>query len=237
MEEKMKHRNFNITVATVIIQIGIFFGAFVYAEGRSETTSQRTMGEEYKYKVKQVEVEIWFLSFEHKEIEQLARKDQLNGPSLLTMFKQGKGHLMAASKVVTPSGLNAISEHVKEIRYSTGKGHFETRATGVILNVTPTISSNSKIIELTMSPEWCKLPEWTNHDITSPDGVIQTSRQPIFFSRNVSTSIAVNSGKMVLISGATLETSEAEPAVYLFVKATALDGNHEPIKSTEDSKK
>lgn len=82
---------------------------------------------------------------------------------------------------------------------------FETRDTGVILNVTPTATLDDKTIYLTLKPEVVELVEWIDYGYTlrATDGSPQQVKmlQPVFHSRNISSQIAVLDGQTVVMGG------------------------------------
>ncbi len=83
-------------------------------------------------------------------------------------------------------------------------GGFETRAVGVILNVTPTVSADNYTINLTMLPEIAELVDWVQYGTQVPigDQVFTVNMpQPIFASRNVTTSMIVWDGHTVVMGG------------------------------------
>lgn len=91
-------------------------------------------------------------------------------------------------------------------------GSFETREVGVILNVTPQVGSDGYTIDLTMVPEVAELVDWIQYgsEITLETGAIgarqsRTFRynipQPVFSSRNATTSIIIWDGQTVVMGG------------------------------------
>lgn len=98
-------------------------------------------------------------------------------------------------------------------------GSFETREVGVILNVTPTVGPDGYTIDLTLVPEVAELVDWIQYgseiSLSSPiqnplTGLLIGSRtstfrfnipQPIFSSRNATTSIVIWDGQTVVMGG------------------------------------
>lgn len=83
-------------------------------------------------------------------------------------------------------------------------GSFETRETGVILNVTPTVGPDGYTIDLTMVPEVAELVEWIQYGSTIAAGgqsFTYNIPQPVFASRNVTTSIVIWDGQTVVMGG------------------------------------
>lgn len=140
------------------------------------------------------------------------------------LSQKGNADLLSAPRVTTRSGVNAQIQVVEEIIYptefetetapinipdnnnpSTGiaivpffvtPGSFETREVGVILNVTPTVGPDGYTIDLTLAPEVAELIDWIQYG-TPPYNI----PQPIFASRNVTTSIVVWDGQTVVMGG------------------------------------
>ena len=152
---------------------------------------------------------------------------------LQALSQHGGGDLLSAPRVTTRSGVNAQIQVVKEIIYPTEfdvtqptmnsdgnvtmspvvtPGTFETRETGVILNVTPTVGPDGYTIDLVMAPEVAELVDWIQYgsQITVETGIIGSRQQntylfnmpqPIFTSRNVTTSIVIWDGQTVVMGG------------------------------------
>jgi len=137
----------------------------------------------------------------------------------------GGTDLLSAPRVTTRSGVNAQIQVVKEIIYPTEfettqpqfndtgnvttppvvtPGSFETRETGVILNVTPTVGPDGYTIDLTLVPEVSELVDWIQYGstIALANGAFTFNiPQPIFSSRNVTTSIVIWDGQTVVMGG------------------------------------
>jgi len=148
--------------------------------------------------------------------------------------QKGSMDLLSAPRITTLSGVNAQIEVVREIIYPTEfeieqsqfnqggggvaggvqgpvtppavtPGAFETRETGVILNVTPTVAPDNYTINLALIPEIAELVDWIQYGSTVglPDGssFVFNIPQPIFASRNVTTSMVVWDGHSVVMGG------------------------------------
>ncbi|NCA82341.1 MAG: hypothetical protein EOM72_06295 [Opitutae bacterium] len=152
---------------------------------------------------------------------------------LQALSQHGGSDLLSAPRVTTRSGVNAQIQVVKEIIYPTEfdvtqptmntdgnvtmspvvtPGTFQTRETGVILNVTPTVGPDGYTIDLVMAPEVAELVDWIQYgsQITVETGIIGARQQntylfnmpqPIFTSRNVTTSIVIWDGQTVVMGG------------------------------------
>lgn len=152
------------------------------------------------------------------------------GVVIQALSQHGGTDLLSAPRVTTRSGINAQIQVVREIIYPTEfdltqptvdsdgnvtmapvvtPGGFETRETGVILNVTPTVGPDGYTIDLVMAPEVCELVDWIQYGsvitINSNEGESNTYTlnmpQPVFTSRNVTTSIVIWDGQTVVMGG------------------------------------
>jgi general secretion pathway protein D len=154
----------------------------------------------------------------------------LTNPELTVVIQalsqHGGSDLLSAPRVTTRSGVNAEIQVVREIIYPTEfesevtsvqtqsegggtseqrfvtitPGSFETRETGVILNVTPTVGPDGYTIDLVLAPEVTELVEWLQYGGTS-EGVQYNIPQPVFASRKVTTSIVIWDGQTVVMGG------------------------------------
>ncbi len=145
---------------------------------------------------------------------------------LQALSQHGASDLLSAPRVTTRSGVNAQIQVVKEIIYPTEfdltqptvdtdgnvtmapivtPGTFETRETGVILNVTPTVGPDGYTIDLVMAPEVAELVDWIQYGstitISGSDTYFFNMPQPVFTSRNVTTSIVIWDGQTVVMGG------------------------------------
>lgn len=141
------------------------------------------------------------------------------------LSQHGGSDLLSAPRVTTRSGVNAQIQVVREIIYPTEfdltqptvdsdgnvtmapivtPGSFETRATGVILNVTPTVGADGYTIDLVMAPEVAELVDWIQYGsvITVKDTPYDFNMpMPVFTSRNVATSLVIWDGQTVVMGG------------------------------------
>lgn len=148
---------------------------------------------------------------------------------LHALKQKGGADLLSAPRITTRSGVNAQIQVVREIIYPTEfepdiqetdgtdtlqatrvvvvtPGRFETRETGVILNVTPTVGPDGYTIDLTLVPEVSELVDWIQYGSvigTDAQGapIGYNIPQPVFSSRNVTTSIVVWDGATVVMGG------------------------------------
>jgi general secretion pathway protein D len=150
--------------------------------------------------------------------------------------QKGSSDLLSAPRITTINGTPASIEVVTEIIYPTEftvetteisggvgfgaadgaiinippptvtPGAFETRSTGVLLNVTPTVAADNYTINLALRPEIAELVDWLQYGSNYPVGdgtefFTVNMPQPVFASRNVSTSMIVWDGHTVVMGG------------------------------------
>lgn len=113
--------------------------------------------------------------------------------------KSGQISLLATNEFISTSNRVMIAVSIPK--------KFETRETGVILNVTPTATADDKTISLTLNPQVVELVEWIDYGsmLRSVDGSSQQLKmlQPVFHSRNISSQIAIWDGQTVVMGGLT----------------------------------
>ncbi len=193
----------------------------------------------------QVEIDVSFVAFDLKLVEEVARKagrTTVSGEEIKALWREGKGRLIGTSKAVTRCGINAASKGVDEVIYPTEytsargtngaagvsdpiPGTFLTRELGIIVNSTPTVGPDGHTIDVTFVPEFCELLFHDNIGVekTQPDGK-KTSiqfRQPRFHSRNLTTSLVMLDGE-TLVAGA-MPNSGVTEITYVLVTARLLD--------------
>lgn len=150
---------------------------------------------------------------------------------LHALEQQSGANLLSAPKVTTKSGTTAEIKEVRELIYPTSfeqstqtagsqtsttvnnqltqivvtPSGFQTRDTGVILNVTPTVGTDGFTIDLIMMPQVVELADWIDYgaSVTDPGGVPRqiSMPQPIFHSRSITTSISIWDGQTVVMGG------------------------------------
>jgi len=111
--------------------------------------------------------------------------------------------------------------------YALGISKFETRETGVILNVTPVLEFDGQI-SLTMNPEVSELVSWIDYGSTMryADGSSQEIKmlQPMFHIRSLSSHISVYDGQTVIMGGLTTESQQSTVAEVPFLSKIPLLG-------------
>jgi len=206
----------------------------------------------------QVEIDVAFVSFELKLVEEVARKSgraAVSGEKIKSLWQEGKGRLVGTSKIVTRSGVNGQSKGVDEVIYPTEftsapgtngaagasdpvPGAFETRELGIIANATPTVGPDGYTVDVTFVPEFCELlfHDDVGFEKAQPDGKKTAIRlhQPRFHSRNLTTSVVMWDGE-TLVAGA-MPNSGVTEITYVFVTARLIDPSGRPVNTPDAGK-
>ena len=203
----------------------------------------------------QVEIDTSFVAFPLQEIEAVARRSPRATPvaeDIRELWRVGKGRLVASTMTLTRSGVNAMLKGVEEIIYPTEyeyagggtnaahsgwfiPGSFETREAGVIANITPVVGPDGRTIDLTMCPELCENGVW--RDVAAggnnPTGRVSRGEmpQPVFHSRNVTTSVMLTDGETVIMGG--LPDRTGREITYIFLTVRLLDTSGKPVAEFE----
>ena len=203
--------------------------------------------------------------------------------------QKGNADLLSSPKVTTRSGSEAtikvVTEYIYPTSYEIRTGNdanqqggdnvaqvnipiaepqdFETREVGVVLSVLPEVSSEGRMINLTMTPEVVSEPEWRDYgyDIPIAGQVYHIPlEQPFFHTRTVSTSISIYNGATVVMGGmiseVRVEVDDKVPFfgdiplvgrlfqsryeksekrnLLIFVTARLVDPSGQPLKGEED---
>ena len=140
---------------------------------------------------------------------------------LHALAQDGNQNVLSAPRVTTINGQRAQIEVVQEYIYPTefeitpattnsegnvitppvvAPGAFETRDIGIILDVTPNVGGDKKTINLTIIPEVSELVTWLNYGVQS-ELWNYPIYQPLFSTRNVTTSVIINDGETVVLGG------------------------------------
>jgi len=201
----------------------------------------------------QVLFDALFIEFDVKVMEKISQAESGAAPSsdkVLQNWEKGKGRLLNSFKLMTRSGVASSMETVQEIIYPTEfkvseapeseqeillPDTFETREVGTILNLTPTVGLQRKWIDIALSVELCDGPEWVELKSTvnsaSGEPVQTTVPQPIFKSRNLSTSLIVQDGTTTMLGG--LMDKDSEKIVYLLLTTTLVDAAGGPLAAAQ----
>ena len=193
-----------------------------------------------------VEIDVSFVTFDQKEIQEMARKSPNAAPTqdqILKAWAEGRGRLLATSKAVTIANQQTKNEGIMERIYPTEfepprvwdkqvpttkddwaslptPGGFQTRNVGLTVNATPVISDDGKTVQVTMIPDFSEFLRWTNIDTGEDEGK-RTSKmwvqQPDFYVRRTTTSLLVPVDGTVVSGG--MPDSTGKLVTYVFVTA------------------
>lgn len=185
----------------------------------------------------QVQLSVRMVSFPEKRMDALERKHAAGIPDaeLLELWQKGEGETLAFQSVKTINGVNVILECVEEIIYPTEMdrvevgddgeekrsdwiyGGFETRDVGAILNVTPTVGQDFNTLNLVLLPESAALK---GANELQPE--VNRPATPVFHSINVTTSVALENGAVLVLGQSTDHHSGRR--IVLFGSGRLVDG-------------
>ncbi len=199
-----------------------------------------------------VQLDAVFVDFPSREIEKLARANSSPFPrseDILQLWKDGKGTLLHALKILTEFGVNAqvqaVSEHIYATEFRSPSSNsnyeaasplpvpdiFDTREEGATFNVTPNFNRYNQTIQVVMAPELTTKPEWQSVSVTGTDAhgkeIHLSVPQPLFHSRNITTSFTTRDGATQVLGG--MENPKGDGITYLFLTVTLLDASGQPL--------
>ncbi len=206
----------------------------------------------------QVEIQADFVEYRMEDVDALARENKLDPDHLLALWKQGRGVLRYAPRIVTQSGQEAIIRGATEYIYPTAfdiadtgvtnatdssvvsgvvePGSFETREVGMLFAVVANASADARTIGLILTPETVRPPAWKNYGPVrhAPDGGKHEWRmeQPFFHTHTLTTQAVVSDGGRVMIGGG-MKNKEGDRTVYVFLTARLIDPEGRPIAGNE----
>ena len=218
--------------------------------------------EEINVTPQQIQIDAQFVSFDKATIARIAAAGSgFNAAALTALWARGEGELLAAPMAVTKAGQEAVAMGGMEIIYPTQfacvdaspagvtngpagavtgcvePGSFQTRETGVILQVVPEVSAEGRMLNLTLNPQLCEDPVWEDYGPTLRDAAGKEHpsqmKQPFFHIYSTSTSVSLASGKRVLVGGG-MPSRDGKRMVYLFLTATLIDMRGEAVKLWEE---
>ena len=194
----------------------------------------------------QVAIDYAWISFPLADIEKATRAAAtvvLSDRDVLALWKAGQGRLANTGRLLTRSGVNAQNQGVRETIYPTEyeetvpqgtnqvaveqhlliPGSWETRQTGFIVNVTPTVSPDGEVIDLTLVPEHTELIGWENEASPQPGPTVP---QPVFHTQQVTTSLVLKNGHTTAFGG--WPSPDGEELAYLILRAEVVDAELKP---------
>ena len=201
---------------------------------------------------KQVRVSIQYIEMAHPAMTELLGGGDKGGAAIhakaIEMAKTGDAKILDTSMVIARSGQKATVESIREEIYPTeyeppgfeppkdfrwfdpasrGFVAFETRNTGITLEIEPTLGSDGVIVDLRFLPEFVRLLRhdiWTEHKDEWGDAFL---RMPVFEKWAANTSLTLQSGKFELASVINPKDQAPPPAisrrVLLFVRADVIE--------------
>ncbi len=142
-------------------------------------------------------------------LDQSGNANELSAPKVTTLNNQ-QAQLEAVTELRYPSGYDVTPPVVGNNSFAPGMvtpSDFVTRDVGIILTVTPSVGSDRRTITLTLIPEVSEFVGWVDYGfdyITQHFSLIQ----PIFKSRNVTTSVIINDGDTIVLGGLITEETQ-----------------------------
>ncbi len=206
----------------------------------------------------QVEIQADFVEYSMEDVDALARENRLDPDHLLALWRQGRGVLRYAPRIVAQPGQESTIIGATEYVYPTAfeiactgatnaagssvvSGEvvpkiFETRDVGVNLAVLPDVSADRRMIRLYLTPVAVRPPAWKNYGPVrhAPDGGKHEWRmeQPFFHTHTLTTLAFVSVGGRVMIGGG-MKNEEGDKTVYVFLTARLIDPEGRPISGNE----
>jgi type II secretory pathway component GspD/PulD (secretin) len=195
--------------------------------------------------INQVLIELTIYAFKKELIDELVAKGAVNQDSLMTLINAGKGKLKSIASAVTKSGQEVIVKDVIEVMYPDAssqiiltsaspdaKGQTQTgfamMEVGTTMQVVPEIwrrSSNQlETINLVIKSECSTLLKWEKHERVAVSGLALqaiTVRLPVLNKTSVETSVMVQPGVGILLSGAS--KNDDDFVFFRFVKADIIN--------------
>jgi len=201
---------------------------------------------------KHARVSIQYIEVPHAFLMELLGGEETSGSAVhaktMALSKTGEAKILETSMVVCRSGQRALAEAILEEIYPTeyeppgfeppngfrwidpltrSYTAFETKNTGMILEIQPTMGQNPKIIELRLLPEFIqrlRLDTWLEHKDEWGDASL---RIPVFEKWSANTALTLQAGKFELASVITPTEQPPAPApsrrILLFVRADVIE--------------
>ncbi len=184
-------------------------------------------------------------------LPRLRKADQIDAAQaeIQEMIGRGEAELVAYPEVVTCSGQRATVEDIQEVRYATNvqappadaashKGNgkkgppsftYETRNTGITLEVDPTVTADGKWVDLNLVPQEVTLMGWRDAFILhNPNGTTTSLQQPLFSTLKVTTSVRLRSGEGCLLSSFQVPKNDQQMELFILRVEILVKGQQEP---------
>ncbi|MCL1856407.1 MAG: type II and III secretion system protein [Kiritimatiellaeota bacterium] len=202
-----------------------------------------------------IEIEVCFLEVDAEDVQGVVFENDGVGSIALASSRDAlverlnhrkETDVLYSSSVVTANGSQATVKAVTEYIYPTEFGvhvatttngttvsqqlaivpnYFAMREVGVILTVTPEVTSDNRLINLMLTPAIVDPPTWENYDCLYVDTVGNehhyNARQPIFPVRSMDTRLTVPNGGTAVVGGVAIEDRETSGKRRLLVFAKA----------------
>ena len=201
-----------------------------------------------------VEIEVQFIAYAAAEVAGLSKSGMSEAAPLLAMYREGKGALVCAPKIVTQLGKESSVKAVEEVIYPTdfsvsvvtnvpgqaesrtvavAPADFMTREVGVILTVMPRATADLGVLELNMTAEYVADPVWRTYtaEYTDPSGKEHRPEltTPFFYTHSIQPQVTVHEGQPTICGGGML-SRDKKTVTYVFVTARLTPVDKEPAQ-------
>jgi len=201
-----------------------------------------------------IEVQMYFIEYNMDDIEKLAREDKLEAEPLLAIWKKGGAKLLYAPRVLGQSGWESTVKGTTEYIYPTDVDvkvantessvtnsipivtpqNFIMREVGIIMQITPEITTGKNMFNITLAPSIVSQPTWNTHGATlmEPTNVatVVALEQPFFNVQGFASCINVSDGATVVVGGG-MNNAAGDKTVFAFLRARLVDAMGKPLAS------
>ena len=209
----------------------------------------------------QIEVDVSMIALAIKDVESVARKQSNAAPTtaqILALWRDGKGRLVTAQKLITASGapaqLNALEEFIYPTEFESTlpqfsgenapivapavPGSFETTGLGNLLTLTPEFRVDGHKVGLSISQERTEFVAWDDVITTSTSkfrGKDElTLKQPRIHTMKLTSSLVLRSGAPLVLGGN--HSKDGKEFIYLIVTVMPIDADGTAIVRPDENR-
>lgn len=190
-----------------------------------------------------IEIEMLVVQYPVGVLDEPLRQGKPDTGDLLRLMRQGKGTILCAPKVITPSGEEGSVKSITEVRFPVAFEHqgesstnsaasggtaltptkFQARDVGVQMSVLPEWMDDGQCLQVAATFEYVLPPDLRTNEITVSAGAETKMKvvysEPQFHSVSIPiTSVRLPIGQTVLLAGG-LPAKEPGNVIYLFLSA------------------
>ena len=143
-------------------------------------------------------------------LDQSGNANQLSAPKVTTLNNQ-QAQIEVVKEFIYPGSWEVTPPVISDTAFAPAivtPADFKTRDVGIILNVTPSVGTDRKAINLTLVPEVSEFVDWLDYGSTYIMDTVSGPREstliikmPLFKTKNVTTSVMVNDGDTIVLGG------------------------------------